>query len=140
MYVPLPRSAPVADAKFLFEALVGLFHCLIGRAPFLNTLHTLGSRLPMTYRRLRTIALAFVTTLRKRAGQDDLQIRPRAIWRDKKLSTKGTDNDQSQQREYSKKIDRIAGSYLTIRSAPPSRPVRTGAPAFTNASQKYLKF
>jgi hypothetical protein len=70
----------VADAlEFLLEIIVGLFHRLIGRAPFLNALHILASRLPMTYRGLRTIALAFATTLRNRTGH-----------------TKGTDNDQSQ--------------------------------------------
>ena len=106
-----PRLAPAADAlESLLEALVGLFHRLIGRAPFLNTLLTLGSRLPMTYRGSRTIALAFVTALRIRRRQKHLQIRPRAIWRDKKLSTPGTDNDQSQQHQYSKKIGRMAGS------------------------------
>jgi hypothetical protein len=91
------RSAPAADAlEFLLEILVGVFHRLIGRAPSLNTLHIPDSRLPMTYRGLRNIALAFATTLRMRRRQNDLQIRPRAIWRDKKLSTNGTDDDQSQ--------------------------------------------
>jgi hypothetical protein len=50
----------------------------------------------MTYRGLRNIALTFAGTLRMRPRQKHLQFRPRAIWRDKKLSTKGTDNDQSQ--------------------------------------------
>jgi hypothetical protein len=67
--VAVPPSAAAADAEFLLEALVGLFHRLIRRAPFLNTLHTLGSRLPMTYRGLWTIALAFVTTLRSAPAQ-----------------------------------------------------------------------
>ena len=47
----------------------------------------------MTYRGLRNVYLAFANTLRMRAGQKDLQTRPRAIWRDKNESTKGTDND-----------------------------------------------
>jgi hypothetical protein len=102
-YAPLPRSAPAADAlEFPLEIIVGLFHRLIGRAPFLNTLHTLSGRLPMTYRGLRNIALTFASTLRMRPRQKHLHIRPHTIWRDKKMSTQGTHNDQSQQREYSK--------------------------------------
>ena len=42
-------SAPTADAlEFLLEILVDLLHCLIGRAVFLDILHVLDSRLPMT--------------------------------------------------------------------------------------------
>jgi hypothetical protein len=75
-----PPSAPAADAsEFLFEIIVGLFHRPIGRAPFLNTLHILDSRLPMTCLGLRNIALAFATTLRIRGGQNDLQTQPRAM-------------------------------------------------------------
>ena len=61
-----PRLAPAADAlESLLEALVGLFHRLIGRAPFLNALLTLGSRLPMTYRGSRTIAQTFAKKARQ---------------------------------------------------------------------------
>jgi hypothetical protein len=56
----------------------------------------------MTYWGLRNRSPAFAFTLRVRGGQNHLQIRPCAILRDKKLSAKGTDNDYSQQREYSK--------------------------------------
>jgi hypothetical protein len=56
--------------------------------------------LPMTY--LQTRSLAFAFTLRIGGGQNDMQIWPHAILRHKKLSAKGTDNDHSKQRKYSK--------------------------------------
>jgi hypothetical protein len=55
----------------------------------------------MTYRGVRNVSLALANTLRVRAGQKDLQTRPRANWRDKNVSTRGTHNDQNQQRDYS---------------------------------------
>jgi hypothetical protein len=84
----------------------------------------------MAYRGLRNISLTFATTLRMRAGQNDLQIRPRAIWRDKNKSTEGTDNDQSQQREYSEQDRPHAGLLFDHTVGAPSRPVRTRVPAF----------
>jgi hypothetical protein len=71
----------------------------------------------MTYRGLRNIA----TTLRMRSGQNDLQIRPRTIWRDKNECTKGTDCDQSQQREYSKQNRPHGGLHKVGDPVPPVR-------------------
>jgi hypothetical protein len=55
-------------------------------------------------------ALAFDTTLLMRGGQKDLQIRPRAIWRGKNESSKGTDSDQANKSSIPNKIDCMAGS------------------------------
>jgi hypothetical protein len=54
-----------------------------------DVLHVSDTRLPMAYRGLRNISLAFATTLRIRGGQNDLQIRPHAILRDKKTERQG---------------------------------------------------
>jgi hypothetical protein len=118
-YAPLPRSAPAADAlEFLLEIIVGLFHRLIGRAPFLNTLHTLSGRLPMTYRALLTVALAFANTLRERGGQNDLQVQPRAIWRDKNCAPRALTTIKANNASIPNKIECMA--------APLSRRPRPG--------------
>src|SRR5215472_13977451 len=89
----------------------------------------------MAYRGLRNISLAFAAALCMRAGQHHLEIRPGAIWRGKDKSTKGTDNDQSQQREYSKKKRPHGGLLFDHKVGAPSRPVRTRVPAFINANE-----
>ena len=88
----------------------------------------------MTYRGLRNIALAFATTLRMRSGQNNLQIPPRTIWRDKNECTKGIDCDQSQQCEYSKQ-NRPHGGLLDHKVGDPVPAGSHPRPASTNANE-----